>query len=64
MTYGAEMWDVSGKNGNKLIVTEMCYPRRTSGRTTLERIRNETITEMLEMEKNIEDDVRMVWTHQ
>jgi hypothetical protein len=58
MTYGAEAWDVNRKNRNKLLSTEMVYLQRGCRRTRLERIRNETIREMMKVEKDITDEAR------
>jgi hypothetical protein len=43
---------------NKLLATEMDCLRRSCRRTRKERIRNETVREMMEMEKNITDEVQ------
>jgi hypothetical protein len=52
-----ELWDVSRRNRNKLLVTKMGYVRRRCKRTGLGRLRNEAIREMMEMAKNITDKV-------
>jgi hypothetical protein len=43
MIYEAEAKDVSGKNGKKLLATEVGYRLRGSRKGRLDRIRNETI---------------------
>jgi creatinine amidohydrolase/Fe(II)-dependent formamide hydrolase-like protein len=53
----AKAWDVSRKNGNKLLAAGMDRLRRSCRRTRLDRTRNETITEMVVMEKDITDEV-------
>ena len=46
-TYGAEVWDVSAKNKNKLLSTEMDYLRRSCRLRRVDRVRNETIRNMM-----------------
>jgi hypothetical protein len=41
------------KNRNKLLTAEMDYLLRSCRRTRLERIRNETVREMMKMERDI-----------
>ena len=53
---GAEVWDVSAKNKNKLLSTEMDYLRRSCRFRRVDRVRNETIRNMLEMERDIVDE--------
>jgi hypothetical protein len=58
------MCDVSRKNGNKLLAAEMDYLRRSCRRTRLNRIQNEKIREMMEMEKEIiheEQERQLIW---
>jgi hypothetical protein len=45
--YGAEIWDGNRKKRKKLLATEMDYLKRSCRKTRLDRIRNETITEMI-----------------
>jgi hypothetical protein len=52
------VWDASRKNRNRLLATEMDYVRRSYTKTRLDRIRNETIGEIMEMEKDITDEVK------
>jgi heterodisulfide reductase subunit C len=58
MTCGAEVWDVSRKNRDKLLATGMdCLPR-SCRRTRSDRMRNETIREMVEIDNDIMDEVQ------
>jgi hypothetical protein len=62
MTYGADAWDLSRKNRNKLLATEIDYLQWSCRRTN--RIHNETIRGMLEMEKDIIDKmqkIHLIW---
>jgi hypothetical protein len=56
--HGAEAWDVSRKNRNKLLVAKMDCLRRIWRRTRLDRIRNETTREMMETEKDTTEEVQ------
>ena len=63
-TYGAEVWDVSAKNKNKLLSTEMDYLRRSCRLRRVDRVRNETIRNMMGVERDIVDKVQrkqLVW---
>jgi predicted secreted protein len=53
-----EACDVSRKIGNKLLVDDMDYLRRRCSRTGLHRIRNETVREIIEVEKDVTDKVQ------
>ena len=68
LTYGAEVWDVSAKNKNKLLSTEMDYLRTSCRLRRVDRGRNETIRNMMGMERDIVDeaqrfgmDTRLEW---
>jgi hypothetical protein len=56
--YEAEAWDENRKNGNKPLATEMDCVRKSWRGKRLGRIRNEAIREMMEMEKDIIDEVQ------
>lgn len=53
ITYGAETWDMTKKNRNKLMTTEMDYLRRSCRTSRIERVRNDTIRENMNMDTNI-----------
>jgi hypothetical protein len=56
--YEAEAWDENRKNGNKVLATEMDCVRKSWRGKRLGRILNEAIREMMEMEKDIIDEVQ------
>jgi hypothetical protein len=63
MMYEAEVWVVNRENRKKLLATEMDYLRRRRSRR-LDRIRNETVREIMEMEVDNTDEVqkrRLMW---
>jgi hypothetical protein len=51
MMYGVEAWDGCRKKRNRLLATETDYLRRRSGRARSDRIRNESIREMVDDER-------------
>ena len=62
LTYGAEVWDVTAKN--KLLSYEMDYLRRSCRLRRVDRLRNETIRNMMGMERDIVNEVQrkqLVW---
>ena len=50
--------DVCAKNKNKLLSTEMDYLRRSCQLRRVDRVRNETIRDMMGIEKYIVDEVQ------
>lgn len=65
MLYGAELWEVSKKNENKLKAVEMDYWRRSCCVSRLQKIRNEIIREQMQVTAiNIIDSIegrRLSW---
>lgn len=64
MIYGAEVWDVSKKNKQKLLATEMDFLRRSCRKSRLERVRNTEIREMMDKEQTVADEIerrQLVW---
>jgi hypothetical protein len=51
MIHGAEVWDVSRKNRNKLLATKINCQQRSFRRMILDRIQNKVVREMMELEK-------------
>nr|CAI5853376.1 unnamed protein product [Callosobruchus analis] len=64
MLYGAEVWDVSKRNKEKLMATEIDFLRRSCGKSRLERVRNSEIRHMMGKEQTVADEIerrQLVW---
>jgi hypothetical protein len=48
--YGAEVWQIPTREVNKILSTEMDVLRRSARKSRLERIRNENIKEIMEVQ--------------
>ena len=53
MLYGAETWTLDRQNANKLLATEMDYWRRAARKSRMDKIRNQRIRELMEVDRNI-----------
>jgi hypothetical protein len=53
LLYGAETWTLNTQQANKLLATEIDFRRRSDRKSRKERVRNVTIREIMEVEKNI-----------
>jgi hypothetical protein len=53
LLYGAETWTLNTQQENKLLATETDFWRRSARKSRKERVRNVTIKEIMEVEKNI-----------
>ena len=47
MVYGAEVWQISNREINKILSTEMDVLRRSARKSRMERIKNEHIKELM-----------------
>ena len=59
-----EIWPLKQKTENMLLATEMDFYRRATRRLELERIRNETVSEIMEVQNTLVDDIRtrrLIW---
>ena len=45
--YGAEVWQISNREINKILSTEMDALRRSAGKSRMERVKNEDIKEIM-----------------
>ena len=57
-------WNANGAQIHKFLATEMDFWRRAARRSKLERIRNDTIREMMEGLNKLVDDIRitqLIW---
>ena len=51
LTYGVEVWQISVRNQNKILATEMDVLRRSAGKSRKEKIRNRQIKEIMKEEE-------------
>ena len=64
VAYSCEILLLKQKTENILLATEMDFWRKAVRQSKLERIRNETIKEMIEMKNTLVDDIRtrrLIW---
>lgn len=63
-TYGSETWELNKRDKERLLALEMDFWRRSSGISRIERVRNERIREIMEVEGTILDTIdtkRLLW---
>lgn len=63
-TYGSEVWVVNKRMENRLMAVEMDFWRRSCRVSRLDRVRNETIRERMEVEDSIIDTInkkKLLW---
>jgi hypothetical protein len=51
--YGTRLWTLNTQQENKLLATEMEFWRRSARKSRKEKVRNVTITDIMEVGKNI-----------
>lgn len=51
LTYGAEVWQISTREQNKILATEMDVLRRSAGKSRKERVKNRQIKEIMKVEE-------------
>jgi hypothetical protein len=64
LVYGAETWSLNTQQANKLLATEMDFWRRSARKSRKEKVRNDTIREVMEARKNIlkvNEEKRLRW---
>lgn len=64
VTYGCEVWQFGAALERSLLATEMNFWRRSARRSRLERIRNDRIREVMNVNHTIIDDIRakqLIW---
>lgn len=64
LTYGSETWEVTKRNKDRLLATEMDFLRRSCGVSRLQHIRNEEIRRRMDMEETIIEEIekkRLLW---
>ncbi|XP_072389340.1 uncharacterized protein [Diabrotica undecimpunctata] len=59
VTYGSEVWPLKGKNLIALEAAEMDFWRRAAEKSTLYRVRNERIRDIMGVKHNITEDIRI-----
>ena len=47
LMYGAEVWQISNREKNKILLTEMDVLRRSARKSRMERVKNEDIKEIM-----------------
>jgi len=62
--YGSECWNLRKREESKILSTEMGWLRKLLGVSRLQKVRNETIRNILEREETIIDKIqkrRLTW---
>ena len=66
LTYGSEVWQILNRELNRILATEMDVLRRPAQKSRLERIKNETIKEIMGVKDDsyiidVIEQKRLIW---
>lgn len=64
VTYGAEVWDITARNKQRLGAMEMDFWRRSAGKSRLDKVRNDEIRRIMEIRSSIVEEIerkQLIW---